>query len=342
VERLNRLPNDAISAWLRAVKVHSTVYCLSDLRAPWGFRVENSAVAKFHFVLEGACVLTLASGEQIRVECGELILLPRGSGHTAQDRAGSRVRYLERILVDHPVDNRARLVYGGHGPLTRLLCGGFVLADAPPDGLLALLPEVLKLDAGTTGLSRWLEPIFTLLREEVGASRPGAAAVFAKIADVFLAQALRGYLVGADAASLVALAPLQDPAIARAAKLLHERPQQPWTVGALAREVGMSRTLFATRFRALVGETPMRHLTRVRLSRAAGHLTTTNDTMYAIADRAGYESEASFSKAFKRAFGRSPSEYRRQHLTSPIVIGERPNGVPLQARAVPTARPGPN
>jgi transcriptional regulator GlxA family with amidase domain len=82
----------------------------------------------------------------------------------------------------------------------------------------------------------------------------------------------------------------------------------------------MSRTLFATRFRELVGESPIRYLARVRLSRAAGYLTTTNATLYAIAQNTGYDSEASLSKAFKRAFGRSPGEYRRESLSRPIRI----------------------
>jgi AraC-like DNA-binding protein/mannose-6-phosphate isomerase-like protein (cupin superfamily) len=321
MDRLNQHPDDAVSELLRAVKVHSTVYCLSDFRAPWGFRVEDSTVAKFHLVLEGSCVLTLDGGERVAVGGGEFVLLPAGAGHTVRDRPGSRVRRLDRILAEHPVGDDARLVYGGQGRRTRLLCGGFVLADALPAGLLALLPEVLRLDAAAGELSRWLEPLFGLLREEADGPRPGAAAVFAKLADVFLAQALRSYLAGAPDADLGRLAPLRDPAVAQAVDLLRDRPGQPWTVAALARQVGMSRTLFANRFRAVVGETPIRYLTKARLRQAAGYLATTDEKMYAIARRSGYDSEASFSKAFKRAFGSSPGAYRRESLAKPIRFG---------------------
>jgi AraC-like DNA-binding protein len=249
-----------------------------------------------------------------------MALLPAGTGHTVRDRPESDVRFLDRILAEQDGADDGRLVYGGTGQPTRLICGGFVLADGLPGRLLGLLPRVLCLDAAGSGLNRWLEPDFELLRDEADGSRPGAAAVFAKLADVFLAQVLRTYLVGAEAAGLIHVGSFKDRSVASAVELLHTRPAGPWTVASLAAEVGMSRTLFATRFRELVGESPIRYLARVRLSRAAGYLTTTNATLYAIAQNTGYDSEASLSKAFKRAFGRSPGEYRRESLSRPIRI----------------------
>ncbi len=320
MHRLNEHPRDAVSELLRGVKVHSTVYCLSDLRAPWGFHVEDSAVAKFHLVLEGSCVLALDGGEQVDLGCGDLVLLPTGTGHAVRDRPGSRIRDLERILTDHPLDGDARLSFGGRGRRTRLVCGGFQLADALPSGLLALLPTVVSLDAGPGGLGRWLQPLFELLREEADGRQPGAAAVFTKLADVFLAQALRSYLLGAQDAGLVQLAPLRDPAIAQAVHLLRSRPDKSWTVGDLARTVGLSRTLFTARFRELVGDSPIRYLTKVRLSRAAGYLTTTDHNLATIARRTGYDSEAALSKAFKREYGTSPGGYRRLRAAQPIAI----------------------
>jgi AraC-like DNA-binding protein len=304
------------------VKVHSTVYCLSELSAPWGFQVEDSIAAKFHLVLEGSCVLTLDTGEHVPLECGDMVILPAGTGHAVRDRVESGVRQLDRILAENALDEDDRLIYGGNGHATRLVCGGFVLDEALPGGLLGVLPRVLRLDGGATGFNRWLEPAFALLRDELEGSRPGAGAILAKLADVFLAQVLRNYLVGAEASGIIHLGSFKDPAIARAVDLLHKRPAGPWTVGSLATEVGMSRTLFGLRFRKLVGESPIRYLARVRLSQAAGYLTTTNATLYAIAQNTGYDSEASLSKAFKRMFGCSPGEYRSESLTRPIRIAQ--------------------
>src|SRR5262249_36905280 len=166
MRRLNRQPDDPVSEVLRGVRVHSSVYCVSELGAPWGFHVEDSSVAKFHLVLDGSCVLALDSGEQIEVGCGDLVLLPTGAGHAVRDRPGSRGRELERILAEHLLDAGSRLEYGGRGPRTRLVCGGFQLAEALPEGLLALLPTILHLDAGTGGLNRRLPPLFGLLQTE--------------------------------------------------------------------------------------------------------------------------------------------------------------------------------
>src|SRR5215467_1496696 len=123
MERLDEPVRDSLSDILSSIKVHSAVYCVSDFRAPWGFHVADSAVAKFHLVLEGSCRLTLDAGAQIEIGCGDLALLPGGVGHSVQDRPGSRVRELEDILIDHPVDSGGYLEYGGHGRLTRLVCG---------------------------------------------------------------------------------------------------------------------------------------------------------------------------------------------------------------------------
>jgi AraC-like DNA-binding protein len=200
-----------------------------------------------------------------------------------------------------------------------LLCGGFALSETLTTGLARLLPDVLRLDSATGGLSRWLAPIFGIVREEADEPEAGQAAVFAKIADVFLTQILRSYVVGAEQAGLLQLTPLRDPTIAGAVDLLRSRAHEPWTVAALAREIGMSRTTFTARFRDVVGETPIRYLTKVRLGQGAGYLATTTWNLHTIARHCGYDSEASFSKAFKREFGQSPGDYRNRVLASPIV-----------------------
>src|SRR5205823_13169219 len=128
--------------------------------------------------------------------------------------------------------------------------------------------------------------------------------------------------VAATEGGIVALAPLTDPAVTAAITLLRDRPDEQWTVGELARTVGLSRTQFSARFRDVVGDPPMRYLTKIRLTRAAGLLATTNDNLYAIARAVGYDTEASFSKAFKRAYARAPGEYRRARTARPVEIDD--------------------
>jgi AraC-like DNA-binding protein/mannose-6-phosphate isomerase-like protein (cupin superfamily) len=319
MDRLNRQTEDSLSKLLRVVNVHSSVYCLSDFRAPWGFHVADSAVAKFHLAVEGRGTLVLDSGECLNLDPAELVVLPLGTGHTVSDRfRSSEVPSLESILAANPPE-MGRLRYGGRGRRTRLLCGGFTLTDALPARLLAALPPILRLDAGTMA-ARSVASLIEVLRVEADDAKPGATAVFAKIADVFLTQALRAYLLSAERAGAVQVGPLQHPAIATAIESMRNDLDKQWTVAQLAREAGMSRALFVARFTTLVGRPPIRFLTRLRLSQSAGYLTTTNQTIYAIARRVGYETEASYSKAFKREFGLSPGTYRRQSVERPVII----------------------
>src|SRR5205823_13673649 len=140
------------------------------------------------------------------------------------------------------------------------------------------------LDAATvagTGIAGLLD----VLRAEADDTQPGATAILAKAADVFLMQALRRFLLHAERDGVLQVGPLQQPAIARTIELMRAQMSERWTVARLAQAVGMSRTLFVARFHDLVGQPPMRFLTRLRLSQAAGHLTTTDETVYAIAPR---------------------------------------------------------
>jgi AraC-like DNA-binding protein len=221
---------------------------------------------------------------------------------------------LHQVLAGRSGQETERLAHGGSGPRTSLLCGGFALGSGLPDQLLSLLPPLLVLgsaDAGPSG--RWLEPAFMLLREQAASQAPGATAVLAKIADVFLTEVVRRYLSGLDAISAAVPPGAEgDQQVAAALDLLRSEPGAPWTLADLARKVDLSRTALAARFRALTGEPPMRYLARVRLGHAAGYLSATDMTLRQIAHLVGYENEASLSKAFRRAFGQAPGEYRSQ------------------------------
>ena len=319
MEQLTAPRADELSDLLKQINVRSVVYCLSDLGAPWGLRVDGSATAKFHLVLEGRATLTLDEPGIAPTElaAGELALLPRGSGHLIQDDRGSLARPLGDILAEQPTRAAERLAYGGDGTRTLLLCGGFALASGLPENLLSLLPPLLVLDTASTGLSRWLEPTLALLRNEIASDAPGGSAMLAKLADVFLAEIARRYLSSLDVLIIsVPSAAADDPSVGAALALMRAQPDAPWTVADLARKVGLSRTVFAARFRDLVGEPPMSYLARVRLGYAAGYLSATDKTVREIARMVGYESEASLSKAFRRRFGRAPGEYRRQQAAA--------------------------
>ena len=305
-------PSDDLAEVLKAINVRSTILCRSHFTAPWGFGVDGSDLAKFHIVLDGAAWLELDSpAESHRLEAGAIVVLPRGNGHVVRDDPRTPVRHLEAILTDHPVDSAGRLQYGGDGASTTVLCGAFEAALLPED-MTELLPRALVLDQdGSSRVTRWLQPFADLLASD--STAPGEAAVLAKVADVFLTEFLRQYLAQQEAALVHLPTGEGDGApIAAALRLMRRDPRARWTVEGLARQVGMSRTAFAAQFRDSIGEPPLSHLTRVRLSQGAGYLATTSRTIGAIARDVGYDNESSFSKAFKRMYGCSPGAFRTE------------------------------
>jgi AraC-like DNA-binding protein len=293
---------------LDAIRVRSVVYCRSELGAPWGLRVRASPQAKFHLLLSGAAVLHVDDGDGVALGAGDLVLLPYGSGHAIRDKASSRAGDLDRILGAHPMDELGTMHYGGRGPKTLLLCGGFDTMSF--DELLPWLPQMLVTNTATNGLGRWLDPMTDLVRRRDG-SKPGEAAVVAKVADVFLTDVLRQYL--ASSKGSLPMVVDADPAIAEVLTLMHQRSNEPWTIAALARQVGTSRSSLAARFRAAVGIAPMAYLTRLRLARAAGDLAASTRPLAEVARAAGYDNESSFSKAFARHHGEPPGQYRLAH-----------------------------
>src|SRR5262249_10154448 len=219
----------------------------------------------------------------------------------------------DRILNERPVDRTGTLHYGGRGAKSLLLCGAFEL-DSTLE-LLASLPTVLVLDTATNGLGRWLDPMIDLVRNEVH-GKPGDAAVVARVAAVFLTDVLRESLAAAHESHRSQEGSVDAcPEIAAAVAVMRERPDEPWTIARLARHVGMSRSSFATSFRAATGNSPINYLTRLRLAQAAGALAVSTRPLVEIARAAGYDNESSFSKAVTRLYGQSPGRYRRARRT---------------------------
>jgi len=157
-------PSDDLAEVLKTINVRSTILCLSHFTAPWGFRVDDSDLAKFHVVLDGTAWLDLdSSAESHRLEAGAIVVLPRGTGHMVRDHQRTPVRHLEAILTDHPLDSMGRLTYGGDGASTTVLCGAFEAALLPDD-MTDVLPQALVLDQeGSNRVTRWLYAFADLL-----------------------------------------------------------------------------------------------------------------------------------------------------------------------------------
>ena len=307
------IDSDAIDALLRDLRVSSTVFCRSTLSAPWGFGVHARGLAAFHVVTAGGCWLQVdEDGEPRPLRAGDLLILPRGNTHWLRDDPGSPTLWLEDLLAQDPVDAELRLRSGGGGTITELLCGAFALEGSGQHPLLSALPSVIVVSGNGERPPPWLSATLDLVSLEVRAPGAGGAVVVERLSEVLLAQALRIALLELRATEHLEPELLNDRGIAPAVRAIHEHPEHTWSLGELAGLCAMSRSAFASRFRALTGDSPIRYVTRCRLTRAARQLRTNEATLAQIALLAGYESEFSFSRAFKRAFGSAPRAYRGQ------------------------------
>ena len=297
---------------LRSIRLRSSVYFRPELRAPWGFRIADQGTT-FHIVVRGQCRLEVTDmAKPVLLSGGDFVVLPRGDAHAMRDAPSSRTVDFFDLVKRCAPDKTGAIRAGGRGSTTRLLCGGMQFENGVTDPLLALLPPLIHVKQLGERAAPWLQATVTHIVEELDSDRPGAETVVTRLADILFIQAVRAYLdENLDNAESRWLPALRDNQIGRALALLHAKPYEPWTVASLARRVAFSRSTFATKFAQLVGEPPLRHLTRLRLNAASARLRSSDAKLSAIAASVGYESVAAFVKAFKRYAGVTPGEYRR-------------------------------
>ena len=214
------------------------------------------------------------------------------------------------IPVEQVSDRYEIMRYGGAGELTHLTCGVVRFDHVAGQQLMALLPRVLQIDTWADDEGSWLQSTLRFIAREARELRPGGETVITHLADILIIQAIRSWIDSAPQADRGWLAALRDDQVGRALAAIHREPEKDWTVALLAKEVGMSRSGFSARFTSLVGESAMRYLTQWRMQLARAQLLETSDSLSVLADRLGYQSEAAFSRAFKRVFGVSPGSLR--------------------------------
>jgi AraC-like DNA-binding protein len=299
--------NDLFSDLLGSIRLQSAVYFPMELDAPWGFSLSARGAA-FHIIARDTCWLEVAGiAKPIQLSEGDHLILPRGDAHVVRDALTTQVADI--INCDDPnAPNEFRAE--GNGP--RLICGCLRFANDATDPLLAILPPLLHFKQQTARPAPWLQTTVGKILEELDSDRPGAEAVVTRLAELMFVQAVRAFFEqNADRVPSGWLAAVRDKHIGRALALMHAESEGPWTISSLADRVAVSRSVFAAKFSQLVGEPPLRYLTRLRLNSAALRLRSTEDGLKTIAVAAGYDSVAAFAKAFKRHTGIPPGQYRK-------------------------------
>jgi AraC family transcriptional regulator, alkane utilization regulator len=243
---------------------------------------------------------------------GDLLLFPHDHLHVlGSDLALPPAEVKEIIDSSDLTQGLIEMRHGGGGEATRFVCGYLACDKRIFRPLLDALPQMLRIPLGDLMLSGWIADLLRLGVEESKAQHPGGRSLLAKLSELTFIEALRRYIQSQPPDQKGWLAGLRDAHVGRALALLHGKPSHRWTVDELAREVALSRSAFAERFVDMIGEPPMQYLTGWRLALAARALRSSSDPIARIAERSGYESEAAFTRAFKRGFGMPPSVWRR-------------------------------
>ena len=192
-----------------------------------------------------------------------------------------------------------------------MICGFLGLDARPFNPLLASLPRVLRVPAGVFGADSWVKTFMQTVMAESRTKRPGGEAVLERMSEVLFVEVLRRHADSLPAEQTGWLAGMRDPAVGRALSMLHAKPSEPWTMELLSEGAGLSRSSLHERFVHFIGQPPMQYLTQWRMQLASGLLRDTNAKLIDVALDVGYESEAAFSRAFKRVAGVSPGAWRK-------------------------------
>lgn len=308
---------DPLSDVLGAVRLNGAFFYAVEASEPWSVeavaakdltpRVLPGAehLISYHILTAGRGWGGLVEEPPVALEPGDVIVFPHGDAHVMSSDPESRIASVPAMPGRYP----ETVTLGDGGPVGATFVCGFLGCDRRPfNPLLSTLPRRLHLRGLSSG---WLQSFAGQVVEESRARRVGAESVLTRLAELMFVEVLRRYIETLPPGQQGWLAGLRDNFVGRGLGLLHGAPAHPWTIDELARGVAMSRSAFADRFTSFVGQPPMQYLAQWRMQLAARRLATGNAKVAAIAEEVGYDSEAAFSRAFKRLMGVSPAAWRR-------------------------------
>lgn len=318
-------PFAVIPQVLDLVRLNGAIFFRSDFRSPWAYTspptVEldgalpagDGSLVMFHVITEGGCWIAMHDGDRRRVSRGDVIVMPYADAHSWGSEEPAEPVSITSLLPPPPWTEFPHVRHGGDGERTHVVCG-YLRGDAVLfDPVLRALPSLFVVRPGGPAAA-WVTATaeYALAASQ---ARGGAAHANQRLPELLFTEVLRLYLEAGDARLTGWLAALRDPVVGPALALLHADPARDWTVAQLATSVMTSRTVLVDRFGSLLARPPIRYLAEWRLNLASGLLRTTALGVGEIGARVGYNSEEAFSRAFKRAFGKSPSRWRAERST---------------------------
>lgn len=305
---------DPLSDVLRVLRVRGALVLHDTYQQPWSVSVPKSSilaelagiapadhVAAFHLVQRGWLELVDADGVSTKAQSGDLLIEFGGDPHELSCGEGATSIPLES-LVDGPRPSTA-----GSEAETTLMCGVFGLGAIEDSPLSGALPRVVHVRAGH---DHNLDALASLLAREVARARPGMGFAINRILELLCAEALRHVAANSPSDEPGWLRALADPAVFAAMSAVHQNPGASWTVRLLADRAGLSPSRLTARFRAALGKSPMSYVTSWRMAIAGQLLTDTDAQIQRVGQQVGYSNQPSFSRAFQRAHGQAPRDYR--------------------------------
>lgn len=303
---------DTLSQILDDIHLSGGEFRYIQANAPWAYDFRTEGRAGFHLVLTGQAWIYPAGEEPVCLEPGDIALIMNGRDHAlAGERLAAPPAGLPDLVPFIQGHNRELVKLGGGGAATTLLSARCMLDADLGKPLLTALPPVLVMRGISESPPEWLRIGLDFLANE-GSGRPGHQAIINRLVGILFIECVREYVEGLPEATNNWLRALRDPALSPVLAAIHQRPGHPWTVPELAGIACLSRSAFAERFGAVMGQPPLSYLAEHRMRLALWQLRHTQQPVCRIAEMVGYGSETAFSQAFKRIYGASPSHYRQQ------------------------------
>ncbi len=314
---------DVLSEVLRRVRLTGSLFFEGRFSEPWGLFTprhfsHDSALGGLrhytvcHLVVSGGCTLTLANATQHVVAAGDILVLPFPDEHRLSSGAPAEYRGLADLTPAGATGRISGVRHGGGGAETRIICGYVESSELISAPLFRTLPALMVERTGDDRRTTLLAQTLRDIVQQFDSEAPGSQLLLDRLMEVLFMEILRRHIARVPERAQGWFAALKDPLLARALERVHADPARQWTVAELAREAGSSRSVLASRFNAVIGRPPMDYVTAWRIQVACDRLRLRGDSIAQIAAQVGYESEAAFSRAFKRLTGASPARWREQ------------------------------
>ena len=313
---------DVLSEVLSAVRLHGALFFNAEFSAPWCISsrgalglaphlpFKGAHLIIFHFLTDGHAYVSMEDGERVELNGGDIVVIPGGESHLIGNGPAWRAVDSFQTFASNLAEGLKPVHFGGGGETTKFVCGYMACDPRLCEVFLSGLPRIFRIHLAAGPSGKWIENSIRFSVDASAGSDAGSSLVVGKLSEVLFIETLRSYIGTLPEEQTGWLAGLRDPNLAKALALMHRDPGREWTVEGLAKEAGLSRTRLAERFRHFLGMSPIAYLTDWRMRIAAEALEKSDRSVVEVALEVGYNSEAAFNRAFKRAYDTPPAQFR--------------------------------